>query len=277
MGVPAALLLAPTEAEPECGGWQGWLRQGPLLYRGLTYIINGHSQAWILKVSQPYKGKYGLKLTNLSTNAVPDCGNGIDYDKDNLLAALEHPNHVCVLDLGVTTTHLGKLVATALQQSYLALTHLMLKSDQSLDVPVIPGGFLGGSASCLQELSNPPKKEKNSRYRTGLHEGVHEGGGRYRLCRIGRPPQGKSYGIQVHGNHGRVGVEGLGPRRWPSGLGTRIFRVAKAAQAWQGRKRKQWATQSPGNEDGWKQLCTLLRSAKLHRGGHQGLEHAVLK
>ena len=72
-------------------------------------------------------------------------------DEDNLIAALEleHSNRVCVLDLYLTTTQLVKLV-TVLQQSYPALTHLTLKSD--LDAPVLPSGFLGGSAPCLQEL-----------------------------------------------------------------------------------------------------------------------------
>ncbi|KAH9174567.1 hypothetical protein EDB89DRAFT_2067514 [Lactarius sanguifluus] len=73
-------------------------------------------------------------------------------DEDNLLAALEHPNRVCVLDLCVKPTQLGKLV-TALQQPYPALTYLRLKSVPRFRVPVLPGGFLGGSASCLQQIS----------------------------------------------------------------------------------------------------------------------------
>ena len=70
-------------------------------------------------------------------------------DEDNLIAALEHSDRICVLDLYVTTTQLVKLVMV-LQQSYPALTHLTLKSD--LDAPVLPDGFMGGSAPCLQKL-----------------------------------------------------------------------------------------------------------------------------
>ncbi len=70
-------------------------------------------------------------------------------DEANLIAALEHSNRICVLNLDVTTMQLVKLV-TVMQQSYPALTHLMLKSY--LDAPVLPAGFLCGSAPCLQKL-----------------------------------------------------------------------------------------------------------------------------
>ncbi len=71
-------------------------------------------------------------------------------DEGNLIGTLEHSNRVCVLDLYVTTKQLVKL-ATVMQQSYPALKHLTLKLD--LDAPVPPGGFLDGSAPCLQKLS----------------------------------------------------------------------------------------------------------------------------
>ncbi|KAH9163627.1 hypothetical protein EDB89DRAFT_2247503 [Lactarius sanguifluus] len=70
-------------------------------------------------------------------------------DEDNLLAALEHPNRVCVLNIGVMPTQLGKLVK-ALQQPYPTLTYLRLNLYPRFHAPV---GFLSGSASCLQEIS----------------------------------------------------------------------------------------------------------------------------
>jgi hypothetical protein len=72
-------------------------------------------------------------------------------DEDNVIAALEHPNRVCVLNLLISTTQLVKL-ATVMQESFPALTVLRLLSDEDAPVHALPGGFLGGSAPCLQEL-----------------------------------------------------------------------------------------------------------------------------
>ncbi|KAH9167714.1 hypothetical protein EDB89DRAFT_112347 [Lactarius sanguifluus] len=73
-------------------------------------------------------------------------------DEDNVLAALEHPNRVCYLCLSnVTTPQLAKLV-TVMRQPFPLLTSLELSLEPSLDAPVLPDRFLGGSAPCLQEL-----------------------------------------------------------------------------------------------------------------------------
>ncbi|KAH9004040.1 hypothetical protein EDB86DRAFT_2825955 [Lactarius hatsudake] len=101
---------------------------------------------------------------------------------------------------------------------------------------------------------------KIARGRTGASQDL--GGVKY--CKASRrPPRSKSCGIWASGDHGCIAVEGLGPRSpWNEGgrkwLRT-LLRSAKLRRvaSGQGRKRKQWATQSSGNEDGRKQPCTL--------------------
>jgi hypothetical protein len=85
----------------------------------------------------------------------------IDYDKritlsdeDNVIAALEHPDRVCYIWLGLGTYITGSLLgkmATVMQESFPALTHLHIPSDHG-NVPVLSDRFLGGSAPCLQEI-----------------------------------------------------------------------------------------------------------------------------
>ncbi|KAN0134719.1 hypothetical protein V8E53_007504 [Lactarius tabidus] len=70
-------------------------------------------------------------------------------DVDNVIAALQHSNRVCELDLTVKNPQLAKLV-TVMQQSYPALEYLALSFGR--DAPVLPDGFLGGSVPCLRVL-----------------------------------------------------------------------------------------------------------------------------
>ena len=70
-------------------------------------------------------------------------------DEDNAIAALEHPDRVCRIELHVTESQIGKIV-TVMQVPFPVLTQFSLATD--LDVPVIPSGLLGGSAPCLQKI-----------------------------------------------------------------------------------------------------------------------------
>ena len=71
-------------------------------------------------------------------------------EEDNAIAALEHSDRVCRVVLHVTGSQLGK-IATVMQEPFPVLTHFSI-STKDINVPVIPGGFLGGSAPCLQEI-----------------------------------------------------------------------------------------------------------------------------
>ncbi|KAH9164276.1 hypothetical protein EDB89DRAFT_440214 [Lactarius sanguifluus] len=70
-------------------------------------------------------------------------------DEDNVIAALEHPDRVSSIRLSIKRSQLEK-IATAMQEPFPALRHLTLISDR--DTQVLPDGFLGGSAPCLQRL-----------------------------------------------------------------------------------------------------------------------------
>jgi hypothetical protein len=74
-------------------------------------------------------------------------------DEDNVLAALEHPNRVCLLNLCLSAEQLAKLV-TVTREPFPVLTKLRLSLDDWDEWPVLglPSGFLGGFVPCLQEL-----------------------------------------------------------------------------------------------------------------------------
>src|SRR6266702_5181803 len=71
-------------------------------------------------------------------------------DKDSLFAALEHPGRIRHVDLSLTGLQLRE-VATVMQVPFLALTHLIIRWKDE-NPPVLPSGFLGGSAPCLQYM-----------------------------------------------------------------------------------------------------------------------------
>jgi hypothetical protein len=70
-------------------------------------------------------------------------------DKDNVLAALEHSEHLYTLYLTLKTSQLAKLVAV-MQEPHSILEYLWLTFGPN--APVLPRGFLGGSTPCLQQL-----------------------------------------------------------------------------------------------------------------------------
>jgi hypothetical protein len=75
-----------------------------------------------------------------------------DVDEDNIIAALEHPDRVRTVRLSLTGPQLGRIAtALAMQERFPVLTDLILLSGGK-DSPVIPGGFLGRSAVCLQKI-----------------------------------------------------------------------------------------------------------------------------
>jgi hypothetical protein len=72
-------------------------------------------------------------------------------DDDDVIAALKYPDRVCYIWLDeLATDLLLEGMATVMQESFPALTHLHIFSDG--DPPVLPDRFLGGSAPCLQEI-----------------------------------------------------------------------------------------------------------------------------
>ena len=71
-------------------------------------------------------------------------------EEGNVIAALRHPNRVCSVTLEVPGPAVGR-VATVMQESFPVLTHLFFYTWDR-NAPVLPGGFLGGSAPCLHEI-----------------------------------------------------------------------------------------------------------------------------
>ena len=69
---------------------------------------------------------------------------------ENLFAALEHHDRVSRVFLYLQGPLLEEVV-TVMQRPFPVLTHLFLTRENSR-TPVIPSGFLGGSAPCLQRL-----------------------------------------------------------------------------------------------------------------------------
>ena len=71
---------------------------------------------------------------------------------DNIIAALEHNDRVCQIELGGVPSLLLENVLAAMQEPFLALTSLQLWSKDDDEAPVIPDSFLGASAPRLQYL-----------------------------------------------------------------------------------------------------------------------------
>ena len=70
--------------------------------------------------------------------------------EDNFVAALEHHDRVCDINLYAQRSQVEKIVAV-MQVSFPVLTSLRIWSSEILQV--LPGDFLGGSAPSLQKLS----------------------------------------------------------------------------------------------------------------------------
>ena len=71
---------------------------------------------------------------------------------DNIIAALEHSDRVCQIELGRVPSLQLENVLAAMQEPFLALTSLQLWSKDDDEAPVISDSFLGGSAPRLQYL-----------------------------------------------------------------------------------------------------------------------------
>ena len=70
--------------------------------------------------------------------------------QDDVIAALEHRDRVFCIELNITGSQLENM-ATVLYKPFPVLTHLDISSeDGNLD---LPGGFLGGSAPCLEQIT----------------------------------------------------------------------------------------------------------------------------
>ena len=76
-------------------------------------------------------------------------------DEDNIVAALDskHLERVCFVALHVTGSQLTK-IAAMMREPFPVLNHLQISLPKVYrSAPVLPGGFLGGSAPCLQKLT----------------------------------------------------------------------------------------------------------------------------
>jgi len=73
------------------------------------------------------------------------------WDTDNTIAALEHDDRICEINLwGVPGPQMGEIL-TAMLKPFPVLTDLWLLSEDETE-SVDPNLFLGGSASCLRSL-----------------------------------------------------------------------------------------------------------------------------
>jgi hypothetical protein len=76
----------------------------------------------------------------------------VTWGVDNIIAALEHNDRICQLDLyGISSSHYEDVLG-AMQQPFPALTNLQLEHNYISAPPIIPASFLGGSAPSLESL-----------------------------------------------------------------------------------------------------------------------------
>jgi hypothetical protein len=74
------------------------------------------------------------------------------WSANNIIAALEHNNRICELDLSGALGSVSDKVLPALQRSFPELTRLELDCGDETTTPVQPDSFLGGSAPRMQYL-----------------------------------------------------------------------------------------------------------------------------
>jgi hypothetical protein len=74
-----------------------------------------------------------------------------NWGMDSIVAALEHNDRVCAIDLLYLPSSMLEKVLEAMEQPYPELTRLDLQTEGDA-APVAPASFLGGSASGLQQL-----------------------------------------------------------------------------------------------------------------------------
>jgi hypothetical protein len=74
------------------------------------------------------------------------------WGMDNILAAVEHKDRICELELLSVPSSQMEKVFVAMQQPLLALTRLSLHPKLGETAAVVPTSFLGGSAPLLQKL-----------------------------------------------------------------------------------------------------------------------------
>jgi hypothetical protein len=136
-----------------------------------TIPLYGIGTYWCMSVWRQvvFASPHSLNLKILCTNKTPvrkhlgiwpafpivinyDNYDNTPDDEDDILAALssEHLDRVCFIGLSVTGSQLGK-IAAVMQELFPALICLAI-SLQDENAPVLPGGFLGGSAPRLQKI-----------------------------------------------------------------------------------------------------------------------------
>jgi hypothetical protein len=75
----------------------------------------------------------------------------VPYDEDDLLAALEHPDRVCSVNLRTTPPQLEQMVRI-MQEPFPVLTDLNIILYDAENFPALPPDFLGGSTPSLQSI-----------------------------------------------------------------------------------------------------------------------------
>jgi hypothetical protein len=75
-----------------------------------------------------------------------------DVGPDNVVAALEHPDRVCSINLTGVPSPVAEAVTAAMQVPFPELTYLRLWRSDGRSMSVLPTSFLGGSAPRLRTL-----------------------------------------------------------------------------------------------------------------------------
>ena len=144
---------------------------GPAEYMGQWHLLVQVCQRWrqIICGSPRYLALY-LYCSKKIGIPVKDLGYwptfpivmryNVPSSEDDVIAILRNSDRVGDIKLWVRNSRWGKVLA-AMQEPFPVLTRLFLQGYPKYDAPVLPGGFLGGSAPCLQyiELSRMPFPE----------------------------------------------------------------------------------------------------------------------
>ncbi|KAH9170282.1 hypothetical protein EDB89DRAFT_2072102 [Lactarius sanguifluus] len=120
-----------------CQTWRQVIFASPRRLHLRILCTHGTPVRKILAVWPPFPIVIDYHETNITPN-----------DEENVIATLKHPDRVCFVRLDVTRSQWGR-VATMMQEPFPVLKHLAIFSRDG-SASVLPAGFLGGSAPCLQ-------------------------------------------------------------------------------------------------------------------------------
>ncbi|KAN0128297.1 hypothetical protein V8E53_013881 [Lactarius tabidus] len=123
-----------------CRKWRLIIFSSPLRLKLRIHCTNGH----------PVRKNLGIWPPIPITMCYSGWGMLSD-DEDNMIAALKHPDRLYHVDLSSMSKLQFENIAMVMQEPAPMLERLLIFS-QDWNLPVLPAGFLGGSAPCLQEI-----------------------------------------------------------------------------------------------------------------------------